>query len=229
MPGCCSRRITSAAAPRPAAAGAECCGSADVDFQHVRKSGRRARADCSKVMSLTRTTLRPLTSMICWSSRSRRNAQHVLVGMVGRQHLVAEADALEGNGRDLVVANAQPSRAGADQKTVDSKRVDQRNECRIAEPADFRPLRSNTFRPRISVKYRISSAMSVSAPVHSMRVSHLPRQRGPHLLRTERWLEADYIELQNQYGVKHRNTATTKLRSSGGGVGAPAHSQRVLH
>jgi ATP-dependent DNA helicase DinG len=45
-----------------------------------------------------------------------------------------------------------------------------------------------------------------------MRVSHLPQQRGPHLLWTESGWEADYIELQNQYGVKHRNIATAQLR-----------------
>ena len=43
----------------------------DIDFEHPQNVAARPPARTSKVTSVTRTTLRPFTSMICWSSRSR--------------------------------------------------------------------------------------------------------------------------------------------------------------
>ena len=45
-------------------------------------------------------------------------AQHVLVGMVGRELLVLEVDPVERNGADLVVADGQPGPAAAHQEAV---------------------------------------------------------------------------------------------------------------
>src|SRR5262249_16138270 len=54
------------------------------------------------------------------------DAQHVLVIMVRREELVVQADALERNGLHLIVANGEPCRARADQKAIDAKGIDHR-------------------------------------------------------------------------------------------------------
>src|SRR5579859_2024811 len=51
------------------------------------------------------------------------DAQHVLVGMVGGEHFLAQADAIEGNRGYLVVAHRQPNPAAAHQKPVDAGRM----------------------------------------------------------------------------------------------------------
>ena len=56
------------------------------------------------------------------------NAQHVFVGMVRREDLLAEADAVERDGGDLVVADAQPGPPTTHQKAVDTGRMHQRNQ-----------------------------------------------------------------------------------------------------
>jgi hypothetical protein len=71
--------------------------------------------------------------------------QHVFVGMVGRQPFIAETDSLKRDGLDLIVSNAKPSRARANQETVDSKGVDQRDKSRIAEPTDFTAFEVENF------------------------------------------------------------------------------------
>ena len=64
------------------------------------------------------------------------DAQHVLVGMIGREVLVGEVNAVERNGGNLVEADAQPGPAAAHQEAVDAGGMNQGNERGIANPAD---------------------------------------------------------------------------------------------
>ena len=55
-------------------------------------------------------------------------AQHVLVGMIGREVFVAQMNAIERNGVDLIVTHREQGPVAADQKTIDADRVDQGND-----------------------------------------------------------------------------------------------------
>ena len=112
---------SSAAAARPAAGAGRCCGCR-YPLPARDSMSRSPSLRISMVTSLTRTTLRPVTSMICWSSRSRADAQHVLVVVVGNELFVAERNALaERDVADLVVADGEPGVAAAHQETVDAR------------------------------------------------------------------------------------------------------------
>ena len=64
------------------------------------------------------------------------NAQHVLVRVVRIQFFVAELNAVERNGRDLIVTDGKPGRSGADQIPVNPRRMNQRNDGGVADPPD---------------------------------------------------------------------------------------------
>ena len=75
--------------------------------------------------------------MICWSSRSRADAQHVLVVVIRNELLVAERMPWsEGDGADLIVADGQPGVAAAHQQAVDAGRMDQRHQRGVLDAAD---------------------------------------------------------------------------------------------
>ena len=64
------------------------------------------------------------------------HAQHVFVGVIGEELLVAELDAIKADQRNLVVADRKPGATGAYQKAVHAGLMDQRNECCVPNPAD---------------------------------------------------------------------------------------------
>ncbi len=68
--------------------------------------------------------------------------EHVFVGVIGRQILVAEVDPFEGDGADLIVADGKPGGAGpADQEAVNANRIDERDDRGILDHADPAPLK----------------------------------------------------------------------------------------
>ena len=61
--------------------------------------------------------------------------------MIRSQDLVAQMDAVERNGANLVVADGKPGRAAADQKAVDADRIDQRHDGGIFDHTEAAPLK----------------------------------------------------------------------------------------
>src|ERR1043166_1166368 len=61
------------------------------------------------------------------------HAQHVLVGVVRGQVLVAKINTVQGDGPDLVVTDGQPGPAAANQVTVDANRVYQGNDSGVLD------------------------------------------------------------------------------------------------
>ena len=84
-------------------------------------------------------------------------AQHVLVGVVGREHLVAQVDAVERDGADLIVADGQPGPAAADQEAVDADGVDQRDERGVFDHAEPAALQVIDLEAHSSVRNRMFS------------------------------------------------------------------------
>src|SRR6185437_5973373 len=64
------------------------------------------------------------------------HAQHVFVGVIGRQAFVFKLDAIGADTLDLVIADAQPRWAGPDKVAVQPDRVDQWYKRGIAECPD---------------------------------------------------------------------------------------------
>ena len=64
------------------------------------------------------------------------DSQHVLVGMIRREDLFAEADAVERDGVNLVVADAQPGPPAAHQKPVDAGGMHQWNHGGVTDATD---------------------------------------------------------------------------------------------
>ena len=65
------------------------------------------------------------------------DAQHVLVVVIRREHLVVQYDALtQDDGADLVVADGQPGVAAADQDAVDAGGADHGNQGGVLHAAD---------------------------------------------------------------------------------------------
>jgi len=80
-----------------------------------------------------------------------RQPQHVLVGVVGRQELVPEENAVERDGADLLVVHRQPGPASPDQIAVHSGGIDQWHQRRVfdaTDPAalDVEDLQAHQFR-----------------------------------------------------------------------------------
>ena len=74
-------------------------------------------------MSLTRTTLRPLVSMICWSSEIFADGEPGFIGVVELEggFVGGEVDAAGSDGGDLVVAGDERAvLAAAEQETGDA-------------------------------------------------------------------------------------------------------------
>ncbi len=69
-----------------------------------------------------------------------RDTQHVLVVVVGDENFIAEADTVKRNGSDLIVANGEPGRSGADQVPVDAKGIHQGHDSAVPNAADSSPL-----------------------------------------------------------------------------------------
>ena len=61
--------------------------------------------------------------------------------MVRREDFVAQENAVERDGANLVVADLEPGRAAADQIAVDADRVDQRNDSGVFDHTDPAPLK----------------------------------------------------------------------------------------
>src|SRR5262249_13762506 len=67
-------------------------------------------------------------------------AEHVFVGMIGGEILVAQPNSVERDRANLVVTDGEPGGAAADQKAVEPDRIDQGNEGGIPDhtnPAVF--------------------------------------------------------------------------------------------
>ncbi len=67
-------------------------------------------------------------------------AQQVFVLVVGREVVVADDDAVERDGGDLVVADHPPGPLAADQVPVDAFGVGERHDARVLDPADTAAL-----------------------------------------------------------------------------------------
>src|SRR5207253_3216365 len=76
------------------------------------------------------------------------NPQHVLVGVIGCQILLAQPDSIERNRSNLVVADGQPGPAATDQKTVDPRRMDQWHQGGVAHTSDTPALYIENRKPQ---------------------------------------------------------------------------------
>ena len=100
-------------------------------------AGRHRTPVISNVTSVTRTTLRPERIDDLLIEQVANHAQHVLVGVIRSKLFVPEIDALERDGSDLVVADAEPGPSAAYQEAVDPRRIDERNKCGVSDTADL--------------------------------------------------------------------------------------------
>ena len=65
------------------------------------------------------------------------HSQHVLIRMIGIEALVREPDAaLDGDTGNLIVTDRQPGTAGRNQEPVNTRRMNQRNNCGVFHPPD---------------------------------------------------------------------------------------------
>ncbi len=65
------------------------------------------------------------------------HSQHVFVGVIGRELLILEIDALQRDFLDLVVADGEPRPASAYEVAVDADGVDERNQRGVFDTADL--------------------------------------------------------------------------------------------
>ena len=85
--------------------------------------------------------------------------------------LVAEVDAVERNGSNLIVTDGEPGPAAAHQKAVDARGMDQRDDGGVADTADAPASDHQTGSPSSSVKKRSDSAIG------NVRAHNLARAR----------------------------------------------------
>ena len=69
-----------------------------------------------------------------------QDPQHVLIIVIGGEDFVVEANACEGGGLNLIMADAEPRLSGADQVTIHPERVNERHDGAVADAADSPPL-----------------------------------------------------------------------------------------
>jgi hypothetical protein len=63
--------------------------------------------------------------------------EHVLIRVIREELLIFEVNAVQRNGADLIVPNAEPRPAAADEKTVDTSGIYERNDRGVADAADL--------------------------------------------------------------------------------------------
>ena len=119
---------------------AENATDADVDLQHPERIGAVLNHAFERDV-VDANYFSPLGVDDLLVEKIAHHAQHVLVGMIRREIFVAEMNAVERNGTDLVVADRQPRRtAAADQVAIDANRIDQRNHRGVLDHTDSAPL-----------------------------------------------------------------------------------------
>src|SRR6185437_11592141 len=74
-----------------------------------------------------------------------RHAQHVFIGMVGRQAFVLEMNAFGGDGLNLIVANGEQPGPGADEIAIDANGVNERDDGGVFERTDEAALQVVDF------------------------------------------------------------------------------------
>src|SRR5438477_5847955 len=66
--------------------------------------------------------------------------QHVLVGMIRREHLILEVDSVERNRANLIVPDGEPGPASADQESIYAGAMNQRNNRGVFDEAQAAAL-----------------------------------------------------------------------------------------
>src|SRR3954468_3950785 len=104
--------------------------------------------------------------------------------MIGRETLILETNALFRDFFYLVVPNAEPSRAGAYEKSIHAHRINQWHQCRITKRADAPALQVKDFEAQKLRKidkffwHRLRMRTMLTLP-HLNPTSRLPDKAGP--------------------------------------------------